>query len=44
MRTVLTLIIWNFKLLPVPTKLADYRGYDIVAHRPQQCYVRLAEA
>lgn len=41
MRTILTLIFWNFKLLPVAPELSSYRGYDRVTHRPQQCYVRL---
>lgn len=44
MRTVLTLIFWNFKLLPVAPELSSYRGHDRVTHRPQQCYVRLEAA
>ncbi|KAH7131750.1 cytochrome P450 [Dactylonectria estremocensis] len=42
MRTVMTIIFWNVKLLPVPAELSTYRAVDSVAHAPQQCYIRLA--
>ncbi|KAN0106894.1 cytochrome P450 [Hyaloscypha variabilis] len=42
MRTVMTIVFWNFKLLPVPAELSSYRAYDSVAHVPQQFFIRLA--
>ncbi|PVH84306.1 cytochrome P450 [Cadophora sp. DSE1049] len=44
MRTVMTIVFWNFKLLPVPTQLASYKAVDSVAHVPQMCYIRLASS
>ncbi|CZR65123.1 related to TRI13-cytochrome P450 [Phialocephala subalpina] len=44
MRTVMTIIFWNFKLLPVPAELSSYSAFDSVAHVPQLCYIRLAPA
>lgn len=40
-RTIFSLIFWNYKLLPVAPELSSYRGYDCVTHHPQQCYIRL---
>jgi hypothetical protein len=40
----MTIIFWNFKLLPVPAELSSYGAVDVVAHVPQQCYIRLALA
>jgi hypothetical protein len=42
MRTVMTIVFWNFKLLPVPAELSSYKAYDSVAHVPQQFFIRLA--
>ncbi|KAF2799649.1 cytochrome P450 [Melanomma pulvis-pyrius CBS 109.77] len=42
MRTVFTIIFWNFELLPVAPKLSTYSAVDLVTHQPQQCFVRLA--
>lgn len=44
MRTIFSLLVWSFKLLPVAPALSSYRAHDGITHRPQQCYVRLALA
>ena len=38
----MTIIFWNFKLLPVAAELSSHRAFDCVTHHPEQCYVRLA--
>ncbi|KAH7018784.1 cytochrome P450 monooxygenase [Ilyonectria destructans] len=42
MRTVMTITLWNVKLLPVPAELSTYHAVDLVTHVPRQCYIRLA--
>jgi cytochrome P450 len=41
MRIVLTLVLWNFELLPCPPGLSGYHSSLITTNEPQQCYVRL---
>lgn len=43
MRILLTLIVWNFELLPCPTALSSYKSILITTNEPRQCYVRLRE-
>ncbi|KAK2038885.1 cytochrome P450 [Colletotrichum somersetense] len=43
MRIILAIIVWNFRLLPVPPELSSYAGLEGIARVPQQCYVRLSE-
>ncbi|KAI8312741.1 Cytochrome P450 monooxygenase TRI13 [Colletotrichum sp. SAR11_240] len=42
-RVVIAMIVWNFRLLPVPPELSSYAGLEGIARVPQQCYVRLSE-
>ncbi|KAI1442049.1 cytochrome P450 monooxygenase [Annulohypoxylon stygium] len=41
MRIVLTLLLWNFELLPCPPALSGYLSSLITTNEPKQCYVRL---
>ncbi len=41
MRILVTLMVWDFELLPVPAELSGYAARDGVAHTPRQCFVRL---
>lgn len=43
MRILLTLIVWNFELLPCPTALSSYKSILVTTNEPRQCYVRLRE-
>ena len=43
MRIILTLILWNFELLPCPPALSDYKSVLITTNEPRQCYMRLHE-
>lgn len=43
MRIVLTLVLWNFELLPCPLSLSAYTSTLITTNEPKQCYVRLRE-
>ncbi|KUI64500.1 Trichodiene oxygenase [Cytospora mali] len=38
MRIVLTLVIWNFELLPCPPSLSSYSSSLITTNEPKQCY------
>ncbi|RYP51843.1 hypothetical protein DL768_002919 [Monosporascus sp. mg162] len=40
-RIIITMVIWNFELLPVPLALRGYGATDGVTHRARQCFVRL---
>ena len=44
LRIVLTLIVWNFELLPCPPALSGYKAILITTNEPTNCYVRLREA
>ncbi|KAK4545246.1 hypothetical protein LTR36_003426 [Oleoguttula mirabilis] len=41
LRTIFTLIIWSFELLPIPEDLGTWAAEDLMTHQPQQTYVRL---
>lgn len=41
LRTLLTMIIWNFELLRCPDELSGYAAIAGVTYRPKQCYARL---
>lgn len=43
LRVLLTLIVWNFKLEPVPLKYDTWAARDSVTHAPQETYVKLVE-
>ncbi|KAI1375605.1 cytochrome P450 [Hypoxylon crocopeplum] len=43
MRIVMTLIVWNFELLPCPPALSSHKPLLIMTNRPKDCYVRLRE-
>ncbi|TRX96048.1 hypothetical protein FHL15_003190 [Xylaria flabelliformis] len=44
LKMVITLIVWNFMLEPTPKELSSFGAQDLMAHTPQQCYIRLAKA
>ncbi|EXA30362.1 hypothetical protein FOVG_18234 [Fusarium oxysporum f. sp. pisi HDV247] len=41
LRIMLTLIVWNFELLPCPGRLSKYSARIGVTTKPKSCYVRL---
>jgi len=41
MRILVTMLVWNFELLPCPEELSDYAAIDAMTHRPQRAFVRL---
>lgn len=41
LRMVVTMIIWNFDLLPVSPELADPKASYGIVHRADQCCLRL---
>ncbi|KAI0441397.1 cytochrome P450 monooxygenase [Xylaria telfairii] len=43
MRIVLTLVVWNFELLPCPSSLSTYHSKLITTNEPIQTYVRLRD-
>ncbi|KAK1961141.1 cytochrome P450 [Colletotrichum sublineola] len=42
MRIILTLIVWNFELLPCPEELSGYGAREGLTRKPKDCYVRLS--
>jgi len=40
-RTIVALVVWNFKMLEVPETLGDFDGFDGISRQPQRVYVRL---
>ncbi|KAJ5217448.1 cytochrome P450 [Penicillium chermesinum] len=40
-RIIVTMIAWNFELLPVDKELSGYGATDGIAHRATQCYVKI---
>ena len=40
-RTVMSLLVWNFEMLEIPESLGGYAGFDGISRRPQKCFVRL---
>ncbi|KAI1495098.1 cytochrome P450 monooxygenase [Biscogniauxia mediterranea] len=43
MRIVLSLVLWNFELLPCPPSLSGYQSKLITTNEPIQCFVRLRQ-
>ncbi|KAK7958083.1 hypothetical protein PG988_012931 [Apiospora saccharicola] len=43
MRTLITLVVWNFELLPCPPALSGSKPILVMTNRPKDCYVRLRE-
>ncbi|KZL64524.1 cytochrome P450 [Colletotrichum tofieldiae] len=43
MRLLVTLIIWNFELLPCDEEISSYEQVEGITSRPKQCYVRLGK-
>ncbi|KAI4594425.1 hypothetical protein KJ359_008213 [Pestalotiopsis sp. 9143b] len=44
LRILLTMIIWNFELLPTPEELAGVAAIAGITYKPRQCFVRLRKA
>ncbi|GKT41028.1 cytochrome P450 monooxygenase TRI13 [Colletotrichum spaethianum] len=42
LRIILTLIVWNFELLPCPKALSGYGAREGLTYKPKDCYVRLS--
>jgi hypothetical protein len=38
---MIVLIIWNFKLEPIPEPLSSFKPKPGLAHRPEMVYLRL---
>jgi cytochrome P450 len=43
LRIIVTLLLWNFELLPCPEKLSGYKSIIGITNKPTECYVRLRE-
>ncbi|KAI1375643.1 cytochrome P450 [Hypoxylon crocopeplum] len=43
LRILLSLIVWNFRLVQCPPELSNYEQNAGITHKPRQCYVRLQE-
>ncbi|KXH66315.1 cytochrome P450 [Colletotrichum salicis] len=41
MRMIVTMILWNFQLLPCPKELSSYAPKEGFTYKPKDCYVRL---
>ncbi|KAI9696852.1 MAG: hypothetical protein M1820_008006 [Bogoriella megaspora] len=41
LRILVTLIVWNFELLPCPNQLSGYGSKIGITNKPRQCFVRL---
>ncbi|TQV92216.1 cytochrome P450 monooxygenase [Cordyceps javanica] len=42
-RQLLTLLVWQFELLPCPPALSSYDAVQVLTNKPRQCYVALRE-
>ncbi|XWW96281.1 hypothetical protein V2A60_004254 [Cordyceps javanica] len=40
-KIIVTMIVWNFELLPVDKELSGYGATDGIAHRATQCFVKI---
>ena len=40
-RTIMSLLVWNFEMLEIPESLGGYAGFDGISRRPQKCFIRL---
>jgi cytochrome P450 len=43
LRVIVTLIVWNFELLPCPKNLSGYKSIIGITNKPTQCFVRLRD-
>jgi cytochrome P450 len=43
LKIMLTLIVWNFELLPCPENLSSYKSIIGITNKPIECYVRLKD-
>lgn len=43
-RIVMTLLSWSFEFQPIPEDMDSFLPIDFIISKPQQCFVRLAEA
>ncbi|KAL9004070.1 MAG: hypothetical protein Q9188_003105 [Gyalolechia gomerana] len=43
MKTMIAMLVWNFRLLETPAALSSHAGYEGIARVPQQCYLRLSK-
>ena len=43
MKTVIAMLVWNFRLLETPPALSSHAGLEGIARVPQQCYLRLSK-
>lgn len=41
LRIIITLLVWEFKLLKCPAALSGYGAVETLTHKPRDCYVRL---
>jgi cytochrome P450 len=41
LKLVVTLLVWNFKFLPLPAELVDREAIDVLNAKPKRCFVRL---
>ncbi|OAA71633.1 cytochrome P450 monooxygenase [Cordyceps fumosorosea ARSEF 2679] len=42
-RQLLTLLVWQFELLPCPKALSGYDAVQVLTNKPRRCYVALKE-
>ena len=40
-KIIMTLVVWNFEFLPVPTSLGGYEARDGISRQPQKVFVRM---
>lgn len=43
MKTIIAMLVWNFRLLKLPPGLSGYAGLEGIARVPQQCYLRISK-
>jgi hypothetical protein len=41
MKTLFVLVLWEFELLPLPTKLDSFAAINVLTHLPLINYIRL---
>ena len=40
-RIVITLLVWEFKMMEIPDELGDYAGVDGISREPVKAFARL---
>ena len=43
MKTIIAMLVWNFRLLKSPPGLSGHAGLEGIARVPQQCYLRITK-